>query len=135
MTDKVHDFLVEPKRILEEIKRAEAARAGLIEAMRPCAIRYDKDRVQGSMDDTMSRYMERMDTLERRLRRLRQDYLKAHENVIEKLSLLPDPSGTILTQRYIGNTPFQDIASGICLSERQMFRYYHEGCARLDEIL
>lgn len=133
MIEELYVILAAPKRIGWQIQKVDSERNGLIEAMRPCAIRYDKDRVQGSGDVTMERYMERLDIIGRRRARLEEAYNKAVDDLKELIEDLGDPAGVIIMQKYVELLKFPEIAEKVHLSERQTFRVYDEAIANLEK--
>jgi len=138
MTDKVHNFLMRPRRIRAQIRQTESQIEGLRLSMLPGAIRYDKDKVQTSFtNDQMAEYAARMEELEHRLVDLREEYLNAQDDIVEAVGHLveDDYGATIIMLRYISNTDFPDIADEIGMTERNMFRYYKTAVEALDQVV
>lgn len=138
MTDKVHNFLMRPRRIRAQIRQTESQVEGLRLSMLPGAIRYDKDKVQtSSTNDQMAEYAARMEELEHKLVELREEYLNAQDDIVEAVGHLvgDDYGATIIMLRYISNTDFPDIADEIGMTERNMFRYYKTAVEALDQVV
>ena len=124
MTEAVYKLLTKPRKIRGQIKKAEAEMEGLKLSMLPGAIRYDKDKVQASPQDSMAQYAVRLDELERKIEDLQIEYLNAQDEVVAVANELTSPGDVIITLRCISGWDFQSIAKEISMSERQMFRYY-----------
>lgn len=124
MTEAVYKLLTKPRKIRGQIKKAEAEMEGLKLSMLPGAIRYDKDKVQASPQDSMAQYAVRLDELERKIEDLQIEYLNAQDEVVAVANELTSPGDVIITLRFISGWDFQSIAKEISMSERQMFRYY-----------
>ena len=71
MKEAVYRVLTKPKRIRAQITKSEAEMQGLRLSMLPGAIRYDKDKIQTSPDDPMTKYAARMDDLTRKITELK----------------------------------------------------------------
>ena len=124
MTEAVYKLLTKPRKIRGQIKKAEAEMEGLKLSMLPGAIRYDKDKVQSSPQDSMAQYAVRLDELERKIEDLQIEYLNAQDEVVAVANELTSPGDVIITLRFISGWDFQSIAKEISMSERLMFRYY-----------
>ena len=139
MTDKVHNFLMRPRRIRAQIRQTESQIEGLRLSMLPGAIRYDKDKVQSSVgiSDQLAEYAGRLTDLEKRREELREEYLTAQDDIVEAAGHLveDDYGATIIMMRYLSNADFPDIAEEIGMTERNMFRYYKTAVEALDEIV
>ena len=136
MTDRVYEILMRPRKIRAEIGRINAEIEGLRLSMLPGAIRYDSDKVQSSPDDPMSRYAERMETLESKRDRLRTEYLDAQDDIVQKISMLPDErEALVLEMRFVGGSDFKTIADEISTGIRNMFRIYHQAIMDFDKVV
>ena len=131
MTEAVYKLLTKPRKIRGQIKKAEAEMEGLKLSMLPGAIRYDKDKVQSSPQDSMAQYAVRLDELERKIEDLQTEYLNAQDEVVAVANELTSPGDVIITLRFISGWDFQSIAKEISMSERQMFRYYKQATIEL----
>jgi DNA-directed RNA polymerase specialized sigma24 family protein len=136
MTDRVHELLTRPRNIRRRIRAIGAEIDGLRLSLLPKAITYDKDRIQASPSDPMTRFAGRLDELERKAQDLQLEYLAASDEVVKACSQLTDGVGAmIIQQRYLSGVSFADIAEMIPASERQMFRYYRQALDELDTIV
>lgn len=138
MTDKVHSFLMKPRRIRSKIRQTQSQIEGLRLSLLPGAIRYDKDKVQGKCPtDQMAEYAARLDELEHKLEELREEYLEAQDAIVEAAGrLVEDEYGaTIIMLRYLSDADFSEIAAEISMTERNMFRYYKTAVEALDQVV
>lgn len=137
MTDRVHAFLIKPRKIRAQIRQTQSRIEGLRLSMLPGAIRYDKDRVQSSIGegDQLAEYAARLTELEHELEVLRGEYLDAQDAIVEASSYLTedDYGATIILMRYISDVDFSDIADEIGMTRRHMFRYYKIALENLDK--
>lgn len=137
MTDRVHDFLIKPRKIRAQIRQTQSQIDGLRLSMLPGAIRYDKDRVQSSIGegDQLAEYAARLTELEHELDLLRGEYLDAQDAIVDASSCLTedDYGATIILMRYISEVDFSDIADEIGMTRRHMFRYYKTALENLDK--
>lgn len=135
MTQEVYDILSLPKRIRAEIQRTETELEGLRMSMLPGSVRYDKDIVQTSPQDPMAQYIVRVERLLTKITRLKRSYLAAQDQVMDLCNQLSSPQSEIISMRFVSSYSFEVIAGKVCLSERQMFRYYRKGLNEIDDIL
>lgn len=131
MKEAVYRVLTKPKRIRAQITKSEAEMQGLRLSMLPGAIRYDKDKIQTSPDDPMTKYAARMDDLTRKITELKNEYMDAQDEVVDLANTLDDPQSVIITLRFISGCDFSEIAKSLHMSERQMFRYYKQATDEL----
>ena len=98
----------------------------------PSAIRYDKDKVQTSPDDQMSKIVAEINALETEMAEVQ--LLKTQQ--IEKIelavnSLESDEERTALTMRYINRRPIAEIADDMGYSEPTIYRFMRQGRTNL----
>ena len=104
------------KRRIKQIEdRIEELRT---EASSPKAIRYDKDMIQSSPSgDALTNYMIRLDHEERKLIRLKEQYLDIHEEIRNRILLVrPDLYADVLYMRYLEGKSLVDIAEELLYS-------------------
>lgn len=104
------------KRRIKQIEdRIEELRT---EASSPKAIRYDKDMIQSSPSgDALANYMIRLDHEERKLIRLKEQYLDIHEEIRNRILLVrPDLYADVLYMRYLEGKSLVDIAEELLYS-------------------
>lgn len=140
MTDRVYKLLMRPRRIQSVIIGLKSEREGLQLSMLPEAIRYDRDRVMTSPNDSMTEYAVKLDDIDRRLADLQESYLRAHECVVAITDKLIDQDdgleqATAIKLRFLSGMSFSDIARTMHVSDSTMFRRYRKGLSRLDDIV
>ena len=104
------------KRRIKQIEdRIEELRT---EASSPKAIRYDKDMIQSSPSgDALTNYMIRLDHEERKLIRLKEQYLDIHEEIRNRILLVrPDLYADVLYMRYLEGKSLVDISEELLYS-------------------
>jgi DNA-directed RNA polymerase specialized sigma subunit len=104
------------KRRIKQIEdRIEELRT---EASSPKAIRYDKDMIQSSPSgDALANYMIRLDHEERKLIRMKEQYLDIHEEIRNRILLVrPDLYADVLYMRYLEGKSLVDIAEELLYS-------------------
>jgi len=123
MTQEVYDFLMMPRRIRQQIWLAEEERRALRLSMLPSAIRYDKEKVQNCPEDPMILYIERLESVECKIKKLQSDYLVAHDNVMEQVRALDEKEGKAVMLKFVLGKSTHDTASELKKSEKQVLRY------------
>ena len=123
MTQEMFDFLMMPRRIRQQIWLAEEERQVLKLSMLPSAIRYDKDKVQSCPEDPMIQYIERLESIEQKIKKLQGEYLIAHDNVMEQARKLNDREGKAVVLRFIVGKSVHDTASEMHRSETRIRQY------------
>lgn len=104
------------KRRIKQIEdRIEKLRT---EASSPKTIRYDKDMIQSSPSgDALANYMIRLDHEERKLIRLKEQYLDIHEEIRNRILLVrPDLYADVLYMRYLEGKSLVDISEELLYS-------------------
>lgn len=112
------------KRRIKQIEdRIEELRT---EASSPKAIRYDKDMIQSSPSgDALANYVIRLDTEERKLIRLKEQYLDIHEEIRQRIiQILPGIYSDVLYMRYLEQKPLVVIAEELNYSYEWTCRLY-----------
>lgn len=136
MTDKLYKRLTALVILEQKIRRAEIELEefySLIGGL--TAIRYDKDRVQTSLEDVLSKNMAQLDEMQRRLNELRSQVPVVMESVTGLINKLEDEKGkTILYYRFISNVKFDVIANKMGYSRQNIYRIYGESIKNLERI-
>lgn len=132
MTDKAYELLTKPRRIKNSIRGIDIAISDLRLMMLPGAIRYDKDTIQSTPKDPFEKYVERLSSLEQRRQRMQHEYLDAEDQILKRAERLDDLESLIIIMRFINCNSFEEIASEIGKSERQLFRYYKKAIEKIE---
>ncbi len=137
MTDReAYVFLGQIRGYDNKIKRLERTIESLRYNLMPGAIRYDKDRVQTSPQDSMSELFSRIDEYERELG---EEYNKRAQAVIEIDEALnrmdKTKERTVLKEYYIGQSSIRDIADGLGFTIRHCLRLKKNGVSMFAEVM
>lgn len=132
MNKQAYEFLNSARVLHWRWLRLKAKRDELETCLLPAAIRYDKDKVQTSPDDQMSKIVAEINALETEMAEVQ--LLKTQQ--IEKIelavnSLESDEERTALTMRYINRRPIAEIADDMGYSEPTIYRFMRQGGANL----
>ena len=122
MDNAVYEFLMKPRRILTQIRRAEAELEGLRLSLYPSAIRYDTDKVISSPSDPMPQYAVRVDEIQERLNILRLEYIKAQDEVCTATLRMPQFEQEVTMLRYVAHYSWRRIIAETGKSEATVFR-------------
>lgn len=94
----------------------------------PSGIRYDRDRVQTSPDDTVSRIVAEIAELEKSMRIIQRDKTRKIEDIYNTLEGLPcDEWRTALVMRFINRKPVSDIAAEMGYAESTIYKFMDKG--------
>lgn len=132
MNKQAYEFLNSARVLHWRWLRLKAKRDELETCLLPAAIRYDKDKVQTSPDDQMSKVVAEINALETEMAEVQ--LLKTQQ--IEKIelavnSLESDEERTALTMRYINRRPIAEIADDMGYSEPTIYRFMRQGGTNL----
>lgn len=132
MNRTAYEFLNSARVLHWRWLRLKAKRDELETCLLPAAIRYDKDKVQTSPDDQMSKVVAEINALETEMAEVQ--LLKTQQ--IEKIelavnSLESDEERTALTMRYINRRPIAEIADDMGYSEPTIYRFMRQGGTNL----
>lgn len=132
MNKQAYEFLNSARVLHWRWLRLKAKRDELETCLLPAAIRYDKDKVQTSPDDQMSKVVAEINALETEMAEVQ--LLKTQQ--IEKIelavnSLESDEERTALTMRYINRRPVAEIADDMGYSEPTIYRFMRQGGTNL----
>lgn len=136
MTDKVYEFLNEPKFTAEQIQAKRRKRTERLLAMVPGAIRYDTPRVQSSPSDRMSEIMGEVDELDQEIEDLK-ELLRQRRQEVADLSRreLDEQACKVIILRYIDGLQWRDVAAAVHKSERTVFRIHKDAADIFDGLL
>ena len=132
MKQNVYEFLARPRHIKSQIRKKETELYGLRMSVLPGGIDYSQDKVQTSpSSDQMAKYAARIDDIMHDIERLQDEYAEAIEDIMLACQSLEDIEGDIISMRWVGGMDFGSISEEVNLSERQMFRKYHDGLEKM----
>lgn len=128
MNRQAFEFLNSVRVLHWQYLRLKAKHDELESCLLPGAIRYDKDKVQTSPEDAMSKVVAEIAELEKEMNRvqlLKSKQIAKIDNAIN--SLASDEERTALTMRYINRIPIAEIAEEMGYSEPTIYRFMRQG--------
>lgn len=132
MKQNVYEFLARPRHIKSQIRKKETELYGLRMSVLPGRIDYSQDKVQTSpSSDQMAKYAARIDDIMHDIEQLQDEYAEAIEDIMLACQKLEGIEGDIISMRWVGGMDFGSISEEVNLSERQMFRKYHDGLEKM----
>lgn len=129
-----HDYLMQSRRIELRIKRLNLQIEELESCLLPQGIRYDKDKVQTSPEDQLSRIAARILELEKRrdqLLRERALLLLEIQDMIDRIE--SELERLILEAYYLSRVSMRDIAEMIPCSIQHAYRLRKRGLQHIME--
>lgn len=133
MTDKLYERLTEAKRIKECIQEQNARKESLLYGLLPSGIAYDKDKVQTSPDDTLSKTMAKVSEIDDYIKELDIKYQAACEHV---MSLFDNIECTtykcVMIKWYIGGQRAESIADAMGYTPDGIYRIHRRMCKVLE---
>ena len=132
MNRQAFEFLNSVRVLHLQWLRLKAKHDALESCLLPAAIRYDKDKVQTSPDDTMSKVISEIADLEKEMNRV----LKCKAQQVERIdkalkSLESEEERTALTMRYINRVSVSEIAEAMGYSEQRIYQFMNQGGAQI----
>lgn len=132
MNREAYTFLNSARVLHWQWLRLKAKHDELESCLLPAAIRYDKDKVQTSPDDPMSKVVAEINELELEMNRIQ---LRKSQQIvkIDKAinSLASDEERTALAMRYINRIPVTDIADAMGYSIKRIYQFMDRGGAQI----
>ena len=134
MNKQAYDFLNSARVLHWQWLRLKAKHDELESCLLPAAIRYDKDKIQSSPEDAMSKIMAEISDLEQRMNKIQYAKARRIEEIIDAInSLDSDEERTALTMRFINRISVSDIAHAMGYSERRVYQFIDKGGARIHD--
>lgn len=128
MNRQAYEFLNSARVLHWQWLRLKAKHDELESCLLPGAIRYDKDKVQTSPDDQMSKICAEIHELEIEMARVQRRKFVQLEKIERAISALEsDEERTALTMRYVNRRPVAEIAEEMGYSEPTIYRFMRQG--------
>lgn len=128
MNRQAYTFLNSARVLHWEWLRLKAKHDELESCLLPAAIRYDKDKVQSSPEDPMSKILSEVLELEKEMKKVQLNKSKQIEKIDKEISkLISDEQRTALTMRYINRVPVSDIAEAMGYAEPTIYKLMDQG--------
>lgn len=132
MNRQAYIFLNSARVLHWEWLRLKAKHDELESCLLPAAIRYDKDKVQSSPEDPMSKVVSEIVELEKEMNRVQLRKSKQIAEIDKAISTLTsDEERTALTMRYINRIPVPDIADAMGYSIQRVYQFMDRGGAQI----
>lgn len=128
MNEQAYKFLNSARVLHLQWLRLKAKHDELENCLLPAAIRYDKDKVQTSAEDPMSKICAEITDLESRMNLLQYQKAKRIDEIDRVLSSLEsDEMKTALTMRYINRITVSDIAEAMGYAVPTIYKFMNQG--------
>lgn len=128
MNKQAYQFLNSARILHWEWLRLKAKHDELETCLLPGAIRYDRDKVQISPEDSMSKIISEINELELEMARIQKKKSQQIEKIYKEISRLSsDEQRTALTMRYINRISVTDIAEAMGYAEPTIYKLMNQG--------
>ena len=128
MNKQAYEFLNSARVLHWQWLRLKAKHDELESCLLPAAIRYDKDKVQTSPDDQMSKIIAEINALEVKMATVQRRKSQQIERIDKAINALAsDEERTALTMRYINRIPVSDIALAMGYAEPTIYKFMNQG--------
>jgi DNA-directed RNA polymerase specialized sigma24 family protein len=132
MNRRAYSFLNSARVLHLEWLRLKAKHDELESCLLPAAIRYDKEKVQTSPDDPMSKIIAQVIELESEMKRVQFNKSRQINKIDKAISSLESAEErTALTMRYINRVAVTDIADAMGYSEKRIYQFMDRGGAQI----
>lgn len=131
MNRLAYEFLNSARVLHWQLLRLKSKHDELETCLLPAAIRYDKDKVQISPDDQMSKICAEIHELELEMARVQRRKYTQIEKIERAINDLPDEERTALTMRYINRKSVTEIAEKMGYSEQRIYQFMDKGGAQI----
>lgn len=128
MNRQAYEFLNSARVLHWQWLRLKAKHDELESCLLPAAIRYDKDKVQSSPEDPMSKIVAEVMELEKQMKEIQLQKSKQITRIDKAISSLEsDEERTALTMRYVNRIPVTDIAEAMGYAEPTIYKFMNQG--------
>ena len=135
MNKQAYIFLNSARVLHWEWLRLKAKHDELESCLLPAAIRYDKDKVQTSPDDTISKIVAEISELETQMNEVLLAKAKRIEEIDKAIhSIQSDEQRTVLTMRFINRIPVSEIAESMGYAESTIYKFMNQGAEQIKSI-
>lgn len=133
---EVYDYLFRPQQIEKEIKALEGRRETYLTMLLPQGIRYDKERVDTSLSDSMAAVMAKVDDINSQIINLRLERNALLEGICRNIDKVKDAEERIMLEKYyIHRKTVEQIAFELPCSRRTAFELKKRAIDSLSKIL
>lgn len=136
MNKEVYEFLNSARVLNLRWLRLKSKHDELESCLLPAAIRYDKDKVQTSPEDTMSKIIAEINVLEAEMAAVQIARAKRINDIDKALnSLESDEIRAALSMRFINRKPVSEIAEQMGYAESTIYYFFNQGSKELQKII
>ena len=136
MNKQAYNYLNSVRVLHWQWLRLKAKHDELETCLLPAAIRYDKDKVQSSPDDAISKIVVEIADLEHKMAEIQYAKSVRIEEIAKKINTLEsDEERTALTMRYINRVPVSEIADAMGYSIKRIYQFMDQGGAQISKII
>lgn len=135
MNKQIYNYLNSVRVLHWRWLRLKARHDELESCLLPAAIRYDKDKVQISPEDQMSKIMSEISELETQMKAILLAKAERIEDINNTIhSLDSDEERTALTMRFINRIPVSQIADAMGYAEPTIYKFLNLGAEHIKSI-
>ena len=128
MNKQVYDFLNSVRVLHWQWLRLKAKHDELESCLLPSGIRYNKDKIQSSPEDQISRIVARINELEHKMNAVQLAKSKRIEEIDKAISAIKsEEERTALTMRFINRLPVSYIAEQMGYAEPTIYKFMNQG--------
>ena len=123
---ELYEILNAPGKTKRNIAVTKVQMEKLRITMLPSAIRYDKDSVQASPKDTMPIFAEKIEKLDKKVKRLEKQYMEQYENAEKLIDRLENKYRGVLKLKYLANCRPKEIAQDLNYAESYVYKLHKD---------
>ena len=132
MNKQAYNYLNSVRVLHWQWLRLKAKHDELETCLLPAAIRYDKDKVQSSPDDAISKVVAEIADLEKKMAVIQHAKSVRIEEISKAINALEsEEERTALTMRYINRIPATEIADAMGYSIKRIYQFMDQGGAQI----
>lgn len=132
MNRQAYEFLNSVRVLHWRWLRLKARHDELESCLLPSGIRYDKDKVQTSPDDTISKIVAEINELEAEMSQVQRDKARRIKEITAVIhAISSDEERTALTMRFINRKPVTEIAEAMGYAEPTIYKFMNQGAERI----
>lgn len=132
MNRQAYEFLNSVRVLHMKWLRVKAKHDELESCLLPKAIRYDRDKVQSSSDDVLSKIIAEIEQCEKEMNKIQIDKLKQINKIDKAVNgLTSNEERTALTMRFINRKTVSEIAEAMGYAEPTIYKFINQGAEHI----
>jgi hypothetical protein len=136
MDTELYNILNRPRILDKKLQDRREEIEIIFSKLLPGSIRYDKDIVQTSPEDSTSKLIARKVALEAECDEILDQWGEAYEQVVILIDRIENPDYRIvMKKRYLGNQMWETIARDLNFSIQTIFLYHRNGVEILEKVI